>query len=82
MLDLCWKAVALGSADKIRYREQIKQLVEQICSYQKPDGTWSMELSMTSGGVTTTYAGVLAGDQATGKVTEDGKKKGSFVIAR
>jgi hypothetical protein len=46
------------------------------------DGTWSMELSMTSGGVTTTYAGVLAGDQATGKVTEDGKSKGKFVLAR
>jgi eukaryotic-like serine/threonine-protein kinase len=49
---------------------------------QNADGTWGMELSMTSGGVTTTYAGVLAGDQATGKVSEDGKSKGKFVLAR
>ncbi len=49
---------------------------------QNSDGTWKMELSMTSGGVTTTYSGVLAGDQATGKVSEDGKNKGKFVLAR
>ena len=49
---------------------------------ENADGTWAMSLSMTSGGVTTTYAGVLAGDQASGKVTEDGKSKGKFVLAR
>ncbi len=46
MLDLAWKLDALVSLDREKYRVQIGQLVQQIFSHQKPDGSWAMPLGM------------------------------------
>jgi HEAT repeat protein/YHS domain-containing protein len=42
MIDLCWKAVALTTFNKAKHAAEIQQLVDEIFSYQKADGTWSM----------------------------------------
>lgn len=42
MIDLCWKIIALSELDRPGFAPQIAQLVSELWSRQKPNGTWSV----------------------------------------
>ena len=40
MIDLNWKIQFLATVDRTKYAAQIDKLIEQLYSYETPEGAW------------------------------------------